>query len=372
MRANRELRRLVNSRSAFVSAVSHELRNPLTAIGNAARVLRDAPGDADSARFLAMIDRNRRRLVDLVNDLLDLARIESGRFEVRPERLDLRELLTHIVEVFEGQAEERSISLEVRAAEALPLVLADPTRIEQVLSNLVSNALAATDADGEVVIAAQRLTSGVELSVEDTGTGIAADDHEPCSSPSIAPVATAARVRGWVWRSPATWCMRTEATYASSARSGREVGSHSSFPRTRRRASRPWLWSDRFAHCRPCPRSTSSWWRRPSRTNRGRAPRTRHVGARSSTGCVARSRTACAPPTTLSSCQVPGASSSPSPSQQEAVPGAFGASRGGAPVSSGITTTAAPRSHSTDRHATPRTVAPAIELVMAALHGGQP
>ncbi len=185
-RANQELSKLSELKSAFVSTVSHELRTPLTSIKNAIDLVRrEQTGELTEPqkRFLAMAQRNVVRLVVIINDLLDLSKIEAGKLEYHFEPVSLADLLDDLRATFVPQAEASSVELDLEVAEPLPQVFADPQRLAQVLTNLVSNALKFTPAGGRVELGVRRSGGWAELAVSDTGPGIAAEHRERIFEP---------------------------------------------------------------------------------------------------------------------------------------------------------------------------------------------
>jgi two-component system phosphate regulon sensor histidine kinase PhoR len=174
-----ELRRLEEVRKQFVANASHELRTPLTAIKMTTETLllgaKEHPEDRD--RFLAMINTETDRLVALVNDLLDLSRIESGATQVHLEPIAVRPLIAEVREEMMGRAQERGQSLSMEAPEGL-VARADASAMRQILLNLVDNALKYTPTGGRVEIAAAPAGERVLIAVRDTGIGIPrADIH---------------------------------------------------------------------------------------------------------------------------------------------------------------------------------------------------
>lgn len=179
-RANRELAKTSELKSAFVSTVSHELRTPLTSIKNAVDLLRSGkPGPLapDQRRFLDMASRNQGRLATLIDDLLDLSKIEAGRLEYEFREVDAESLLAEVREAFELQAVARKVEIAVEP-QWLPPVLGDPERLTQVLTNLVGNALKFTPGGGRVTLSGRVAGPWVELSVTDTGPGIQPEDRQ--------------------------------------------------------------------------------------------------------------------------------------------------------------------------------------------------
>jgi two-component system phosphate regulon sensor histidine kinase PhoR len=173
-----ELRRLERARTEFVANVSHELRTPLTCIKGYLETLLDgALEEPDNARrFLEVASGHARRLERLVDDLMELAGIESGRTRLSPEAVDLRGAVDAVKTVFEGRAAGRGLQLwnDVAAAER---VRVDPDRLTQILVNLVDNAVKFTGEGGRISFAATRAPGGfVEVRVSDTGVGIPSTD----------------------------------------------------------------------------------------------------------------------------------------------------------------------------------------------------
>lgn len=169
------------AKSEFVSMVSHELRTPMTSIkGYADLLLMGAAGHlSDQQRdFLAIIKNNIDRLTVLVNDLLDLSRVESGRLAVSPVEMQVGEIITQVVGAMAARVAEKRLSLQTDVPPDLPNVIADPARVLQILTNLVANAYQYTLPGGEIVVAARALGDEVHISVRDTGIGIAPEDQE--------------------------------------------------------------------------------------------------------------------------------------------------------------------------------------------------
>jgi signal transduction histidine kinase len=175
---NAQLRELDALKDEFVSLVSHELRTPLTSIRGYVELLLDEQGlDAEQRRFLAIVDRNSARLLELVADLLFLAQADAGklRFELAP--VDLETLVSACVESSLPTAAAKGIQLTFRAEE-LPTLQGDSARLMQVLDNLLSNALKFTPARGRVDVRLYASDERAVLEVEDTGLGLAQDEQE--------------------------------------------------------------------------------------------------------------------------------------------------------------------------------------------------
>jgi two-component system phosphate regulon sensor histidine kinase PhoR len=169
-----DLRRLESLRRDFVANVSHELRTPITAIQSAAETLQaGAQRDPAAApQFVDIIARSATRLRDLVEDLLELSRIESREYRLQREPLALDEVADHVLSLFRERAHKKGIRLVRDLPGALPAVSADRRAVEHVLSNLVDNAVKYCGGDSSVVVRARANGAGVRVSVEDTGPGI--------------------------------------------------------------------------------------------------------------------------------------------------------------------------------------------------------
>ncbi len=172
------VRRLETVRRDFVANVSHELRTPLTIVSGFAETLQDASLPVeDRGRFVATILANTQRMQRIVDDLLDLSRIESGGWRPNPTHVDLKAAVQEVFDSVRPVAEQKGLALVPAIPADVPSVYADPTALRQVLSNLVDNALRHTTA-GRISISARRENGGVALAVRDTGAGIGAE-HLP-------------------------------------------------------------------------------------------------------------------------------------------------------------------------------------------------
>jgi len=173
-----ELKRLESVRREFVANVSHELRTPLASIKALVETLEagavDDPAVADD--FLRRIIGEVDRLAALVEELLDLARLESGRVVLRAETLAVPDLLANGVERLRPQLERARLNLRLDTPAGVPPVRADRARIEQVLLNLIHNAIKFTPADGVITVGAVATDGMVRIAVRDTGTGVPPDE----------------------------------------------------------------------------------------------------------------------------------------------------------------------------------------------------
>jgi PAS domain S-box-containing protein len=167
------------AKTEFVSTVSHELRTPLTSIKGYADLLMAGavgPLTEDQARFVNIIHNNANRLTALINDLLDISRIESGRVKLDFQPLQMRDMIQDVVESLRAQIEAKGLVLRVNMPEDLPLVQGDRERLTQVMNNLVSNAYRYTP-EGEVVITVSEMEGALRTDVSDTGIGIVSEDQ---------------------------------------------------------------------------------------------------------------------------------------------------------------------------------------------------
>ena len=169
------LRRLETVRSDFVANVSHELKTPLTVVGGFAETLGDEGLDPDTRRqFASAILSNTRRMQRIVDDLLDLSRIESGGWTPNPAIVDIESLAVDVLAGMRSRGAAKGIALRVDVEPKAMAVDADPTALRQVLTNLIDNAVRHTTA-GEVVVQARGKNGGIAVSVRDTGAGIRAE-----------------------------------------------------------------------------------------------------------------------------------------------------------------------------------------------------
>jgi signal transduction histidine kinase len=169
-----EVRRLEAVRRDFVANVSHELKTPLTSIvGYAETLVHDSLADPETTRrFLDVILANAQRMQRLVEDLLDLSRIESGGWHPAQEQLETGAVAREVLGLFTGRASGHGVTLDLSVRPGAEQVHADPDALRQVLTNLLDNALRYTPSGGRITISAARRDGGLALSVKDTGSGI--------------------------------------------------------------------------------------------------------------------------------------------------------------------------------------------------------
>jgi two-component system phosphate regulon sensor histidine kinase PhoR len=167
------IRKLEAVRRDFVANVSHELRTPLTIVGGFAETLQDPDIPADRrTEFAQTIYTNTQRMQRIVDELLDLSRIESGYWKPRPENVRIAELASEVFARVSAAATKKGVRLETKFDQATRVIHADRTALEQILLNLVENALRHTAEGGSISVDTAAARNGVLLDVRDTGTGI--------------------------------------------------------------------------------------------------------------------------------------------------------------------------------------------------------
>lgn len=181
IQANRELKRAEETEKRFLANMSHELRTPLNAILGFAELLiddRDFEIELERRRtYLETIHRSGKHLLDLINDILDLARVDAGRMAIETEAIDSRDAVADAIALVEPLTRERGVSIEARG-EGGAIVSADRGRLRQILLNLISNAIKFTDDGGRVQVRAYVDGQNVRFEVIDTGIGIAPEDQD--------------------------------------------------------------------------------------------------------------------------------------------------------------------------------------------------
>ncbi len=185
---NAQLEAASRHKSAFLANMSHELRTPLNAILGFAELLRDQANDSLSAkqsRYVDHIHSSGKHLLALINDLLDLSKVEAGKVELHPETFALHDALTAALTEIQPQADAKRLELELHLGEGLSTITADTVRFTQIVLNLLSNAVKFTPEGGIVTVTASivrgpedegRSAECVEIAVRDTGIGIKAED----------------------------------------------------------------------------------------------------------------------------------------------------------------------------------------------------
>jgi signal transduction histidine kinase len=168
------------AKSEFLANMSHELRTPLNAvIGFSEIIAAEMFGPVGQPRykdFASDIVRSGRHLLEVISDILDVAKLQSGKTELHLKRLELREVIDEAMRIVQEQADSSGIAVTISVDSDLPTINGDATRLRQVLLNLLSNAIKFTPAGGDIVVSAQRAGDLVSFSVQDSGIGMAAKD----------------------------------------------------------------------------------------------------------------------------------------------------------------------------------------------------
>jgi PAS domain S-box-containing protein len=175
------------AKTAFLSTISHELRTPLNSIiGFTEIVLRELSGplNDEQRRQLSIVQDSSRLLLDLINEILDLSRIEAGRMQFSREAFDLAEVLRRQVDSLASQADSKGLALECRIGPGVGTMLSDAKRVTQIVTNLLSNAVKFTE-HGSIALDAAREGDRVRIAVRDTGPGMTAEDLSHLFKPFV-------------------------------------------------------------------------------------------------------------------------------------------------------------------------------------------
>ena len=169
-------------KSEFLANVSHELRTPLNSILGFAELMRESVAenpDPKAARYLQNILVSGRNLLELINDLLDLAKIEAGRMDVRSEPLSLNDLFEGLINLLKPLAEGKGLTIAPSVASDVPILHTDPSKLQQVLYNLLSNAIKFSPSEARIEISARMSgTENIRIAVKDRGPGIEPEQQE--------------------------------------------------------------------------------------------------------------------------------------------------------------------------------------------------
>jgi len=175
------------AKTAFLSTISHELRTPLNSIiGFTEIVLRELSGplNEEQRRQLTIVQDSSRLLLDLINEILDLSRIEAGRMQFSLEPFDLAELLRRQVDSLASQADAKGLQLQSGLGPGIEAMVSDAKRVTQIVANLLSNAIKFTER-GSITVIAERAGDLVRIEVRDSGPGISTDDMPHLFKPFV-------------------------------------------------------------------------------------------------------------------------------------------------------------------------------------------
>ena len=173
-----ELRKQEELRSGFVANVSHELRSPLTSIHGFAQGMLDGTiPQSEHQKYLDVIVGETRRLNKLIRELLDLSQIESGKFPLNKQNFDLNEMIRRVLITFEEKIDNKNLQIDVDFRQDKAMVQADPDRIEQVLINLLDNAIKFTSDNGHIRIWTHAASDKLLIGIQDDGPGIPEEDQ---------------------------------------------------------------------------------------------------------------------------------------------------------------------------------------------------
>ena len=177
---NMELHEMNRLKGEFLTNMSHELRTPLNSIIGFASVLKEIDAlNEKQKKYAANIERSGIMLLEMINEILDLARMESGQTELRPTEFAVDAVVRGQCGIMRSLCEQKQIDLAIEIAPGLPPIHQDQAKFQQILTNLLSNAVKFTPDGGQIVVSARRTLEGwLELSVRDTGIGIPVEDQE--------------------------------------------------------------------------------------------------------------------------------------------------------------------------------------------------
>ncbi|MFB0526021.1 MAG: ATP-binding protein [bacterium] len=173
-----QLQEIDHMKRDFLASVTHELRSPLTSLTVYIDLfLKGGAGELNekAKKFLKIMERSNKRLSRFIDDLLDMAKIERGKMEIKKEPLEIPPILSEIVELIKPQADEKDIGITMNIPDNLPLVLIDGDRTRQIITNLLSNSIKFTEEKGKISIKIEDEKEYVQLSISDTGIGIPPD-----------------------------------------------------------------------------------------------------------------------------------------------------------------------------------------------------
>lgn len=179
--ANARLLQTNQMKDAFMSSITHELRTPLNVILGNIELLQDeiyGPLEDQQQRALGTVEQSGRQLLGLINDILDLVKLEAGKFDFSFDIVSVSDVCAQCARLIRPHADQKSLTLELDIAADVGTIASDPQRLRQILLNLLSNAAKFTPEGGAIGLRARRAGDAVDLTVWDTGIGISAADQE--------------------------------------------------------------------------------------------------------------------------------------------------------------------------------------------------
>jgi signal transduction histidine kinase len=186
--ANAQLRQANQMKDAFMASISHELRTPLNVILGSVELLQEeiyGPLCERQQRALGTVDQSGRQLLSLINDILDLAKMEAGKLDFAFDMVAVSDTCTQCMRMIRPQAESKGLSIKLEIDADLGMISSDQQRLRQILLNLLSNAVKFTPEGGSIGLRAKKADGFVELTVWDTGIGISAAEQEQLFQPFI-------------------------------------------------------------------------------------------------------------------------------------------------------------------------------------------
>lgn len=172
---SQEVARANQLRQQMTADIAHDLRTPLTVIGGYIESMRDGVLQPTPQR-LSIIYEEIERLQSMVNDLRMLSQVDAGELSLNPQKLNPHQILEHAAELFQHHAHQQNITLSIKEGEPVPAIFVDEARMMQVMDNVISNALRYTPAGGKITLSAQSSPGGVELLIQDNGSGIPTEE----------------------------------------------------------------------------------------------------------------------------------------------------------------------------------------------------
>ena len=169
-----EMKQLERMKRDFVVNVSHELRTPLTAIKGFVETIEEMTNDTQIQHYLQIIKRHTDRMINIVADLLTLAKLEDKTIQLDKQKIYLPDIASDVIKIFTPNAQRKGLTIEMKLHEPIPEIEADPSLLEQLIINLIDNAIKYTD-EGKVVLEISHNDNFVKLTVKDTGIGIPAE-----------------------------------------------------------------------------------------------------------------------------------------------------------------------------------------------------